>query len=256
MARCFNKVFCVGLSRTGTTSLCTALESFGLKAAHWPIHLFTQSEVLGLPPFSPRIGLGPYSSWRRGKELKASQVSHNIHQILNSHDAFGDLPIPLFYRNLDKMYPNSIFIHTTRNVDSWIKSMKWLFDEGAVLWGRGHIDNELLYRVYGTTRFDPHILRSAFYQHEADVADFMKSRRDRSLVLQVDEGEMTYDILAKTLRIQTEYHGCVPSLNESRKIGVRRRVSRHIESVLFPLHRASRLLYSLATATPTDRSKS
>ena len=225
MPRSFNKVFCLGLSRTGTTSLCAGLESFGLKTIHYPIHLFTQSEVLGLPSFSPALKRGPYASWRRGKELKASRVGHDARRILESHDAFGDLPVPLYLRELDRLYPGSIFIHTTRSIEPWIKSMEWLFDEGGVLWKRGQIGDELHRRVYGTTRFDEAALREAFLRHESNVHEFFMRKGNCSLVLKVDAGEMTYEALAAVLGIATGKSGLVPKMNEAQNVGISDRVS-------------------------------
>jgi hypothetical protein len=245
MSRPFNKVFCLGLSRTGTTSLCSALEVFGLRTVHYPIHLFTQSEALGLPSFRQALKLGPYGAWLRGKELKASRVGHKARQILDTHDAFGDLPVPLYYRELDSMYPGSVFIHTMRDVNSWVNSMEWLFKDGRVLWKRGHIDDELHQRVYGTTRFDPGILRKAFDQHEDKVKAFLESKGANGLVLRVDQGEMTYEKLSEFLGLPVSKSGPVVKLNEARVVSGGQKLGFIGAQFLLPLRLALRAARSV-----------
>jgi hypothetical protein len=236
------KIFCTGLSRTGTTSLCAALQTFGLRTNHWPIHLFAQSEALGLPPFRPALRLGPYAAWRRGKELKASRALHDARRILKTHDAFGDLPMPLYYRELGALFPGSLFIHTTRGVEGWLRSMEWLFEEGGVLWRRGRLADELHQRIYGTTRFDGARLREAFSRHEESVGRFLREQGDRGLLLRVDSGEMTYERLEGFLEIPSGSTGPVPRSNEARAAGASARRDFVRDRVLLPFRLVSRRL--------------
>lgn len=214
----FNKVFCLGLSRTGTTSLHEAFRGLGLRSVHFPIHLFTQSEVLGLPPFRPTVRLGPYAAWRRGKELKASRAHHDAKSILNGNDAFNDLPVPLYYRELDRLFPGSKFILTTRDGDSWLESMQWLFDDGAVLWKWGHVGDELHKRAYGTTVFDPEKLDAARERHHREVAEYFDRRDGDILTLRVDRGDLRYETLAGFLGMETPLAGPCPRVNEARAV--------------------------------------
>lgn len=211
----FTKVFCLGLSRTGTTSLHEAFCALGLRSVHFPIHLFTQPEVLGLPPFRPTVRLGPYAAWRRGKELKASRVHHNARALLETYEAFCDLPVPLFYRELDRMFPHSKFILTTRDPDSWLESMRWLFEEGAVLWKRGHVGDELHQHAYGTTVFDHEKLLAAHKRHHCEVAEHFHGREGDFLTLRVDRGELRYETLAGFLGVTNPLAGPCPRANEA-----------------------------------------
>lgn len=70
-----SKIFCIGLSRTGTTSFHTLMESMGYKSIHYP------NEV----------------------ELWADR-----------HDVYSDIPVSLHFKALDRLYPNSKFIYTWR----------------------------------------------------------------------------------------------------------------------------------------------
>jgi hypothetical protein len=222
----FNKVFCLGLSRTGTTSLHEAFRALGLRSIHFPIHLFTQPEVVGLPPFRPALRLGPYAAWRRGKELKASRFHHDAKRLLESNDTFCDLPVPLFFRELDRMFPGSKFVLTTRDADSWLASMRWLFEDGAVLWKRGHVGDELHLRTYGTTVFDREKLLTARERHHREVEDFFRNREGDLIRIRVDQGEMRYETLAGFLGLETSLAGPCPRVNETRAVSERDRFGR------------------------------
>ena len=78
------KIFGIGLPKTGQTSLATAMWTLGCKTVQYP-----------------------YNS---------SQIKNN--------DFALDLPIVINYKKLDKKYPNSKFILTTRDFDSWLASMQ------------------------------------------------------------------------------------------------------------------------------------
>lgn len=92
-----NKIFGIGLNKTGTTSLHAACESIGLRSFHYTKELkerFHKNEESGLRLLS---GL---------EEFKV----------------FSDNPIPQYFKILDQQYPGSLFIYTHREMDSWILS--------------------------------------------------------------------------------------------------------------------------------------
>jgi len=219
LPRSFNKVFCLGLSRTGTTSLFHALRALGLRPFHYPLWLFSKPEVLGLPPFRPMLPLNPCAAWRRGKELKASRNLHDAQALLETHDAFTDLPIPLFYHSLDRFFPGSKFILTTRSVESWLQSMEWLFTTGGIVWKRGHLGDELHQAVYGTTVLDREKLIAAWHRHHGEVRAAFASRPGDLLEIIVDRGEMTYEALEKFLGLAPSgLQGECPRVNESKSL--------------------------------------
>jgi hypothetical protein len=92
-------VFCIGFSKTGTTSLHHALNELGYKSLHWP-----------------RAHIRPRTGWI--EFFKKSK-----------YDAFSDSPLymPSFFKELDKEFPNSKFIFTPRNPESLVKSWKNYF---------------------------------------------------------------------------------------------------------------------------------
>lgn len=95
------KVFCIGFSKTGTTSLHKALNILGYRALDWP-----------------RAHLEPKRGW--------------IDYFNKSKfDAFSDAPLykPGFFKELDINFPNSKFILTVRNPELLIKSWENYFSK-------------------------------------------------------------------------------------------------------------------------------
>ena len=81
-----NKLFIIGLPRTGTTSVRVALLDSGFKVAHTA---FTQ----------------------RTFELA---------------EVFSDTPCYCDYRQLDRLFPNSKFVYLDRDIELWIPSVQML----------------------------------------------------------------------------------------------------------------------------------
>jgi len=109
------KIICIGLSKTGTTSLASAMDILGYNVCDF-IDIRT----------------------RRVADMKS--VEH--------YDFLSDTPMCLLYKKIKQQYPDSKFIHTVRDFESWINSIegefkgwKWTnFDDGR---------NEIFKRLYG-----------------------------------------------------------------------------------------------------------
>jgi hypothetical protein len=84
------KIFGVGLSRTGTTSLAAALTSIGFHTLHW---------------FNP---------------LTCELISDDH---LYLFDAFTDTPVCVNFQKYYDIFPHSKFIYTTRPLDDWKRSV-------------------------------------------------------------------------------------------------------------------------------------
>ena len=85
------KVFVIGLSRTGTSSLHDALGLCGYRSLHW---------------FNPLTGALP----------DALDVE--------LFDAFGDINISADFESLAAAYPDARFIWTQRAIDPWLRSIR------------------------------------------------------------------------------------------------------------------------------------
>lgn len=79
-----SKIFGIGLSKTGTTSLIKALKILGYTAVHYPRNL----------------------------------------TVIKHYDAAADISVAYSFKELDKTYPNSKFILTIRDEKQWKRSIK------------------------------------------------------------------------------------------------------------------------------------
>jgi hypothetical protein len=160
------KIFGIGLSRTGTKSLCEALGFLGYRTAHYTEH---KSELRGL------------NTWFAGDFDTDSLVAH---------DAAVDLPIPIFYPELDERYPGSKFVLTVRDVDSWIASVRrhwaeWQITDDPV----GRYRQMLRLAMYGIHGFATSRMRHVYQTHVRNVRWYFRGRPDDLLVLDVCAAE-------------------------------------------------------------------
>jgi hypothetical protein len=149
------KVFGIGFQRTGTLSLNEALNLLGIRSRHNAQELFENPN----------------------------------HPVLDAFDGFTDNPIPLLYRQLDQRFPGSRFILTDRDLDSWLKSVKWLFADRRARWDRKPVVDRIHVALYGTTRFDEPVFRERFLRHRDEVLDHFKDRSDDLLVMDFGRGD-------------------------------------------------------------------
>jgi hypothetical protein len=191
------KIFCTGLSRTGTTSLTAGLKLLGLRAVHFPFAMFGRPESIGAAPFQPQLRHSIRSRWQLHRELKALRC-HDPVQVLNCHDAFADLPVPHFFRELAARYPDALFIHTTRPIEPWMASMEWLLERGRHQrgWTVGPLTDEMHFAIYGCVRYNEAALRDAFARHENAVREHFKDEHKRLLALDISKGEMCFENIA------------------------------------------------------------
>ena len=141
------KVFGVGLSRTSTTSLSHHLASLGLTVLHYDAFLTIYLNNNSASTFD----------WRG---------------IYDKVDAVMDLPTSFYYKELYAVYPNSVFISTERNPETWFKSfekylkkmLKTLF-----LGQTSFILDSLHTTVYGSAEPDHNLWIENYKKHYARV---------------------------------------------------------------------------------------
>ena len=144
------KVFGIGLSRTGTTTLADALQKLGYKTVH---------------------------------VQRPSQI--------DAFEASTDTPVSARYRLLDKRYPNSKFILTTRDIESWLASCeKWWYDLSTIK------DKEIALEfafcrgaLYGVDYFDREIYREAYHRHVNGVREYFRDRPNDLLEINITAGD-------------------------------------------------------------------
>ena len=148
------KVFGIGLSRTGTTSLTEALRALGYKAVHCPLSIVAFN----------------------GSGLKLNTA------IVDQFDAFTDSPVARVYRELDQAYPGSKFILTTRPLDKWMSSMRRMRASFTLLMALPKVRQ--LAHDLGTASFrDERALANGFLNHNRSVREYFGPRIGKDLLV-------------------------------------------------------------------------
>ncbi len=144
-----NKIFGIGMGRVGSLSNCKAMEILGYKSSH---------------------SLKAYKHLDRGLEYT------------------GDIDIAWRFEFLDIIYPNSKFIFMTRDIESWLKSIKIQFRPAKV---KRQKQNRFL--LFGTVSYrgerDEDLFRIGYHKYHARVFEYFKNRKEDLLVMNIVDGD-------------------------------------------------------------------
>lgn len=163
-------IFGVGLSRTGTRSLNSALQMLGFNTVHYPTDPITCREIAN----------GQFDL-----------------TLLKHYDGITDITVAPYYAQLDKMYPNSKFILTVREKNGWLNSCKnhWrnspFEEETDDPQRKARLELRRFFRAstYGCYEFAPERFAWVYDQHVKNVMQYFKDRPDKLLVINVCAGE-------------------------------------------------------------------
>lgn len=153
------KVYGIGLSRTGTTSLNKALEILGYNAFHFP----------HFDSFWGHIRI-------RGKFL--------------DYDALTDLPVAIKYRELDRRFPGAKFVLTVRETEAWLSSCERYpaFSVDSRPSQRPKF-RALRQKIYGCDCFDRALFAQTSQRHYSQVVEYFRNRPQDLLILDIAKGE-------------------------------------------------------------------
>lgn len=156
------KIFGLGFSKTGTSSLTQALRYLGFRAVHNP----TDDETM-LALLSGCLAC----------------------TAIESHDAICDIMFCRHFRELDRLYPDSVFILTERDRRAWHDSCArhWASRtiRGLQLWNEELVD----FHVYGTALYRPSLFDDAYQAHYTAVAAYFANRPERLLRTNICGGD-------------------------------------------------------------------
>jgi hypothetical protein len=143
------KIFGIGLSRTGTTSLHLALGILGFRSIHYP-----------------RVD--------------------RLRELLQDYDAAVDTPVACSYPELDELYPGSRYVLTVRDFRSWLASTEQFFSRPPPQesWLR-----EVRLRTYGSLEWDRQTFLKAYHRHIETVMDYFKDRPNVLVIMNIVAGE-------------------------------------------------------------------
>jgi len=163
------KVFCVGLSKTGTRSLHDALQTLGLRSVHW-----------GGPELQTAVQRGPEI---RAAVERALQDGRPLLDELEDADAYSDIhALSTNFDVLDRQYPGSRFILTVRDLDEWLDSRQRHVEANQARRARGEYEGTFL-------EVDREGWRTEATEHEQRVRTHFAGRPDALLVMDIAAGD-------------------------------------------------------------------
>jgi len=195
----YDKVFCIGFPKTGTTTMEKLLFQFGFKLGDQAV-----AEILAF-------------DWGIRKD------TDRIIKYCYTADAFQDSPFgyPELYKKLDKAFPGSKFILTVRDTpESWYTSMvkyntkKHSSDKNrppdikdlkdGLYRYKGYLYDSFCYRWnYPTTPlFDKSHYIQSYLNHIQDVRNYFKDRPDDLIEINVSQ-HADFDRLCDFLKVKT-----------------------------------------------------
>lgn len=147
------KVFGIGLSKTGTTTLAALLNKSKIKTCHYP----------------------------------SEQQIKDIFD--GKYDGACDVSIIPFYKKLHIIYPDAKFIYTIRNKEQWLISAERHFTKTNPY----KIDEwkkTIRLAVYGQVEYDKKVFSDAYDNHDKNVKEYFKDKQKSLLILDICGGDL------------------------------------------------------------------
>ena len=164
------KIFGIGLSRTGTKSLSTALNKLGFNVGHYECGMAA-------------IG------WKDGALTLDTTALEDL-------GGLTDIPAAAFFRELDAAFSDARFVVTVRDKQAWIQSIsRHLSARSDTERYRAERNiarsaaEALRIKVYGAVDFELSAHSPAFDRHYCDVAEHFSDRPHKLLSLDICGGD-------------------------------------------------------------------
>ena len=156
-----HKVFCIGFNRTGSTSMGEAFKILG---------------------YNVKGEIKKQEEWMNNKHIDS--IKNYILKISENYNAFFHEPWNQFYKDLDTTYPDSKFILTIRDEQSWLKSFYSYFkNSGNDSWTPFLLGN---YDVNDIKSIDDdEYFLSKFREHNQNIIDYFKDQPNKLLIFNV-----------------------------------------------------------------------
>lgn len=160
------KIFGIGIGRTGTKSLSAALDLLGYKTVHWLSDKTSSCEVL---------------------------TGAKVSRVVERNEAIVDTILPLiYYKEYANRFPDARFILTIRDVESWLQSIK-----RHMIKMRAHDSENYSSHLYGSLilkswelgRLGDEQLIKAYVTHNNSVMESFAGDPNRLLVMDIINGD-------------------------------------------------------------------
>ena len=160
------KVFGLGLSKTGTSSLTEALNAVGVRSVHYPCDERTYEQL-------------------RAGDYRLS--------VMEEFQGATDISVAPFYAQLDRAFPGSRFVLTVREPEAWLRSCEthWRL---MMSWWHNFPRFKKFHEfvgacAYGTVEFSRERFRFVYETHARNVREYFKDRPADLLVMDICGGE-------------------------------------------------------------------
>ena len=158
------KVFCIGLGKTGTSSLYSALNTLGYRT----VRLFKIGALMHAYPLDNSAQILIQQHWQP-----------YIDDIKKHHyDAFTDFLSSMnrrgFYEALDQAFPGSKFILTLRDPESYLRSFRNYYSDSP--W-------------HSNSKIDSNKVLLEFERYNRRVQDYFKDRLQQLLTINIIAGD-------------------------------------------------------------------
>ena len=150
-----NKVFGIGLQKTGTSSLGKALKTFGYN-----------------------VNQTDYAMMNKLMEGDKESIRKRAEEF----NGFEDNPWPIVFKDLDEWFPGSKFILTVRDKDNWLKSI-------IKHYGKKTFEFEKWYYGVDYPVGNEEVYIQKFENHNKEVIEYFKDRPDDLLVVDWEKGD-------------------------------------------------------------------
>lgn len=155
------KIFCIGMNKTGTTSIGDALQLLGYRRLGWDSHLSAHLT---------------YRWHESNMEIFYEEVK--------KYDVFEDIPWNLVYKEMYAKYPNAKFILTLRKDSlSWLKSIQAHIDRT-----NNWVGHYLIFGSYNPIE-DSKKYVHRYEQHNEEVRAFFSDKPGKLLEMTFENGD-------------------------------------------------------------------
>jgi hypothetical protein len=201
------RILVLGMCRTGTTSLSTALRKLGYTPHQMRAVLANPAE-LALWQEAINTTLLPPSSRPNSQKAMAPYGKPEFDKLLSEYDVVMDIPGCVFAKQLVEAYPDAKVILTTRDYASWEQSMQesiwclctWRFFAIARYFNITAMAGLMrlvhsIFRVHNGNAYGGPKAKEAYERHYEDVRSMVPKER----LLEVDPEELSWEPLCEFL---------------------------------------------------------
>lgn len=190
------RVFCIGMNKTGTSTMKSCFEILNLKPVASPKTINKSDKVV----------------------IKEFYSDHNYEALIElaeNYQSFEDRPWNMWeaYRHLDQHFPDSLFILTVRHDDSW-----WASVENWVTVIKPKIVDR--YKMHlRCNDYDKESFIESYSRHNKEVVDYFKGS-NKLLIMNLEKGDgwkKLCDFLGKPMPTQAFPHANKQSYNATEK---------------------------------------